>query len=57
LLHHDGKYADTGVGVKTTIKKSGDSAAVRIPASAMQAVGLNLDDTIDICEEAGPTCH
>jgi antitoxin MazE len=39
--------------VKTTIKKWGNSPAVRIPASVMQAVGLVLDDAVDIREEGG----
>jgi antitoxin MazE len=44
---------DTGAGVKTTIKKWGNSAAVRIPTSVMQAVHLDLDDAVDVREEAG----
>jgi antitoxin MazE len=40
-------------GVKTTIKKWGNSAAVRIPTSVMQAMHLDLDDAVDVREEAG----
>jgi len=39
--------------VKTTIKKWGNSAAVRIPTSVMQAMHLDLDDAVDMREEAG----
>jgi antitoxin MazE len=39
--------------VKTSVKKWGNSAAVRIPASVMQATRLDLDETVDVREEAG----
>lgn len=39
--------------MKSTVKKWGNSAAVRIPASVMQAVPLDLDDPVDVREEAG----
>ena len=39
--------------MKTTVKKWGNSAAVRIPAAVMQAMRLDLDETVDIREEAG----
>lgn len=35
------------------LKKWGNSAAVRIPASVMQAARLELDETVDIREESG----
>jgi antitoxin MazE len=41
------------VGLKTTVKKWGNSAAVRIPASVMQATRLDLDEVVDVREEAG----
>jgi antitoxin MazE len=35
------------------VKKWGNSAAVRIPASVMQAVHLNLDELVEVREESG----
>jgi antitoxin MazE len=42
-----------GRGVKASVKKWGNSAAVRIPAAVMQAVHLELDEAVDVREEAG----
>ena len=39
--------------MKTTVKKWGNSAAVRIPASVVQAMRLHLDDVVDVREDAG----
>ena len=39
--------------MKTSVKKWGNSAAVRIPASVMQAMRLDLDEVVDVREEAG----
>jgi antitoxin MazE len=39
--------------VRATVKKWGNSAAVRIPASVMQATHLDLDEAVDVREEAG----
>lgn len=39
--------------MKTTVKKWGNSAAVRIPASVMEAMHLTLDDVMDVREETG----
>jgi antitoxin MazE len=39
--------------MKSTVKKWGNSAAVRIPASVMQATHLDLDEEVDVREEAG----
>jgi antitoxin MazE len=39
--------------VKTSVKKWGNSAAVRIPASVMQATSLAVDEVVDVREEAG----
>ena len=39
--------------VRATVKKWGNSAAVRIPASVMQATHLELDEVVDVREEAG----
>ena len=39
--------------MKTTVKKWGNSAAVRIPASVMQAMRLGLDEVVEVREEGG----
>jgi len=39
--------------VKAKVRKWGNSAAVRIPASVMQASRMNLDEMVDVREEAG----
>ena len=39
--------------MRATVKKWGNSAAVRIPASIMQATRLDLDEAVDVREEAG----
>jgi antitoxin MazE len=39
--------------MRATVKKWGNSAAVRIPASVMQATHLDLDEEVDVREEAG----
>jgi antitoxin MazE len=39
--------------VRAKVKKWGNSAAVRIPASVMQATRLVLDEAVDVREEAG----
>ncbi len=39
--------------MRSTIKKWGNSASVRIPAALMQAANLRLDDAVDVREEAG----
>jgi antitoxin MazE len=39
--------------MKVTIKKWGNSASVRIPASVMAAARLSLDQTVDVREESG----
>jgi antitoxin MazE len=39
--------------LRAPVKKWGNSAAVRIPASVMQATRLGLDEAVDIREEAG----
>jgi len=41
------------VKVKGTVKKWGNSAAVRIPASMMEAAHLQLDEEVDVREEGG----
>jgi antitoxin MazE len=39
--------------MKAAVKKWGNSASVRIPASVLQAVRLGLDDAVDVHEEDG----
>jgi antitoxin MazE len=39
--------------MRMVVKKWGNSAAVRIPAAVMAAASLDLDQTVDIREEAG----
>ncbi len=39
--------------MKATIKKWGNSAAVRLPATIMEAAHLELDQVLDIREENG----
>ena len=39
--------------MKATVKKWGNSAAVRIPASVMEAMHLNLDEVVEVREEKG----
>jgi antitoxin component of MazEF toxin-antitoxin module len=38
--------------MKSTIKKWGNSAAIRIPAAVMKAVEFDLDEIVDVREEA-----
>jgi antitoxin MazE len=42
-----------GFPVRARVKKWGNSAAVRIPSSVLQATRLNLDEAVDVREEAG----
>ncbi len=39
--------------MKASVKKWGNSAAVRIPASILRATRLELDEAVDVREEAG----
>jgi antitoxin MazE len=39
--------------MKVLVKKWGNSAAVRIPASVMEAAHLNFDQRVDVKEEHG----
>lgn len=38
--------------MKATVRKWGNSAAVRIPASVMRAARLDLDEEVEVREEA-----
>ena len=39
--------------MRVTIKKWGNSAVVRLPASVMQATHLNLDEVVEVREDRG----
>lgn len=39
--------------MKVVVRKWGNSASVRIPASVMAAAALSLDQPVDVREEAG----
>jgi len=39
--------------MKTTVKKWGNSAAVRIPATVMDAADIQVEDVVDVSEEEG----
>ena len=39
--------------MRATVKKWGNSAAVRIPSSVMLALQINLDDVLEVREESG----
>jgi antitoxin MazE len=39
--------------MRAVVEKRGNSASVRIPAAVMQAVRLELNDAVDVREEAG----
>ena len=39
--------------MKATVKKWGNSAAMRIPAAVMEAMHLDLDEVVDVREEEG----
>jgi len=39
--------------MRAKVKKWGNSAAVRIPVALMQAASLDLDEVVEVREEAG----
>jgi antitoxin MazE len=39
--------------MRILVKKWGNSAAIRIPASIMEAAQMNLDQAVDVKEERG----
>jgi antitoxin MazE len=39
--------------VKTTVKKWGNSAAVRIPASVLEGTHLHVDEVVEVRQEKG----
>jgi antitoxin MazE len=42
-----------GVLMRAVVKKWGNSASVRIPASVMAAAGLRLDQAVEVREDKG----
>ncbi|NVN10566.1 AbrB/MazE/SpoVT family DNA-binding domain-containing protein [Nguyenibacter vanlangensis] len=42
-----------GSNMRAVVKKWGNSASIRIPASVMAAAGLKLDQPVDVREEGG----
>ena len=48
-----GKAGVKRIAMKATVKKWGNSAAVRIPVRVMEAAHLHLDEAVEIHEEAG----
>jgi antitoxin MazE len=51
-VYRCGSAENEGV-MKVVVKKWGNSASVRIPASIMAAAALSLDQAVDVREEAG----
>ena len=41
------------MAMRITVKKWGNSAAVRIPSGIMEAASLDLDSAVDVREEGG----
>jgi antitoxin MazE len=39
--------------MKTTVKKWGNSAAVRIPSAIMEAADMRVEDVVDVSQEEG----
>jgi len=39
--------------MRAAVKKWGNSASIRIPKTVLQAAHFNLDDPVDVREEAG----
>jgi antitoxin MazE len=39
--------------MRATVRKWGNSAAVRIPSAVLKATRLDLDEAVDVREEAG----
>jgi antitoxin MazE len=39
--------------MRAVVKKSGNSASVRIPVAVLQAAHLDLDEPVDVREESG----
>ena len=39
--------------MRAVVKKSGNSASIRIPSSVLKAAKIEIDDPVDILEEQG----
>jgi len=50
-MYRDCRYIE--VGMRVQVKKWGNSASVRIPASVMAAASLRIDQAVDVREEGG----
>nr|2MRN_A Chain A, Antitoxin MazE [Escherichia coli K-12]2MRN_B Chain B, Antitoxin MazE [Escherichia coli K-12]2MRU_A Chain A, Antitoxin MazE [Escherichia coli K-12]2MRU_B Chain B, Antitoxin MazE [Escherichia coli K-12] len=46
--HHHHMSDDDDKGIHSSVKRWGNSPAVRIPATLMQALNLNIDDEVKI---------
>jgi antitoxin MazE len=49
----DTTYIHGRQAMRAAVKKWGNSAAVRIPASVMQSARIDLDEVVDVREESG----
>jgi antitoxin MazE len=49
----DTTYIHRRQAMRAAVKKWGNSAAVRIPASVMQSARMELDEAVDVREESG----
>lgn len=50
-MYHECRYMESPVAIQ--VKKWGNSASVRIPASVMAAAALRIDQEVDVREEGG----
>jgi antitoxin MazE len=50
-MYHDCRY--TEIAMRVQVKKWGNSASIRIPASVMAAASLRVDQAVDVREEDG----
>ena len=50
-MYHECRYMESLVQVQ--VKKWGNSASVRIPASVMAAAAMRIDQAVDVREEGG----
>ncbi len=50
-MYHECRYRELRVQIQ--VKKWGNSASVRIPASVMAAAALRIDQAVDVREEGG----
>ena len=50
-MYHECRYVEASVVIQ--VKKWGNSASVRIPASVMAAAALRIDQEVEVREEGG----